>query len=152
MPDVHDRETRSRNMSAIRGRDTKPERVLRSALHRAGYRFRLNARLPGKPDLTFRKYRATVFVHGCFWHMHDCPRFKQPRGENAAFWQEKLARNARRDKEVSDALREAGWRQLVVWECALSGTGRIDLSEIVAKVGAWLASDTEAAEIAGTFG
>lgn len=113
MPDVHDMQTRSRNMAAIRGKDTKPELMLRSALHRAGYRFRLNTRLPGKPDLTLRRYRATIFVHGCFWHRHDCPRFRQPAG-NAEFWRKKLERNAERDREVSRLLREAGWRQMVV--------------------------------------
>jgi len=152
LPDVHDRETRSRNMVAVKGRDTVPERLLRSALHRAGFRFRLNAPLPGKPDLTFRKYRATVFVHGCFWHMHDCPRFRQPGGENAGFWREKLARNAGRDSAVTHALFSSGWRQLVVWECALIGPGRLDLSEIVMKTAAWLTSAAKSGEIAGEFG
>ncbi|WP_171178681.1 very short patch repair endonuclease [Ruegeria sp. HKCCD8929] len=151
MTDVHDRETRSRNMAAIRGRDTKPERLLRSVLHRAGYRFRLNTSLPGKPDLAMRKYRAAVFVHGCFWHKHDCPRFKQPGGDNAEFWRAKLARNAERDKEVTAALLASDWRQFVVWECALVGKGRLDLPTALDRIEEWLASGAETGEIAGEF-
>jgi len=152
LTDVHDRETRSRNMAAIKGRDTKPEKLLRSALHGAGFRFRLNAPLPGKPDLTLKKHRATVYVHGCFWHMHDCPRFKYPGGDNADFWRAKLERNAERDGEVTGKLLAAGWRQLVVWECALVGKGRLDLSEVVNSIGIWLTSDAKTGEIAGEFG
>lgn len=152
MTDVHDPETRSRNMAAIRGRDTKPERLLRSVLHRAGYRFRLKSGLPGKPDLVLPKYQAAIFVHGCFWHMHDCPRFKYPGGANAGFWQMKLERNAQRDIEVSELLHASGWRQFVVWECTLVGKGRLDLGVIVEKMGAWLASGAETGEIAGVFG
>jgi len=150
LPDVHDTQTRSRNMAAIRGKNTKPELLLRSALHRAGYRFRLNTRLPGKPDLTLHRYRATIFVHGCFWHRHDCPRFRQPAG-NAEFWHQKLARNAERDHEVSRLLREAGWRQMVVWECALTGKGRLDMKEITRKIGNWLSAEDYTGEIAGRF-
>lgn len=138
-------------MSAIRGRDTKPERLLRSALHRAGYRFRVNSPLPGKPDLAMKKYRAALFVHGCFWHMHDCPRFKQPGGENAEFWRKKLSRNAERDREVTVALLESGWRQFVVWECALIGKGRLDLLTVVGSIETWLTSDAEMGEISGMF-
>jgi len=149
--DVHDRETRSRNMAAIRGRDTKPELLLRSALHRAGYRFRVNSPLPGKPDLTMKRFRATIFVHGCFWHMHDCPRFKQPGGDNAEFWRTKLTRNAERDREVTSALLLSGWRQLIVWECAVTGKGRLDLPAVVGSIETWLTSDAETGEISGQF-
>lgn len=152
MTDVHDPETRSRNMAAIRGRDTKPERLLRSSLHRAGYRFRLKSVLPGKPDLVLPKYRAAVFVHGCFWHMHDCPRFKQPGGGNADFWRAKLERNAQRDREVTEMTLAEGWRQFVVWECALVGKGRLDLHVIVEKMAVWLGSGSETGEIAGFLG
>ena len=139
-------------MAAIRGRDTKPEIMLRSALHRAGHRFRLNTPLPGKPDLVFRRHRATVFVHGCFWHVHDCPRFKQPGGENADFWQSKLARNSERDRNVTNALLESGWRQLIVWECALIGSGRLDLPTVVSRISEWFQSDLKAGEVSGDFG
>ncbi|KIC45348.1 DNA glycosylase [Ruegeria sp. ANG-S4] len=151
MTDVHDRETRSRNMAAIRGRDTKPEKLLRSALHRAGFRFRLSSSLPGKPDLAMKKYRAALFVHGCFWHMHDCPRFKQPGGENSEFWRRKLRRNAERDIEVTSALLASGWRQFVVWECALMGRGRLEPPEVVGSIGEWLISDAATGEISGKF-
>jgi len=138
-------------MAAIRGRDTKPERLLRSALHRAGYRFRVNSPLPGKPDITMKKYGAALFVHGCFWHMHDCPRFKQPGGENAEFWQNKLSRNVERDREVTGTLLSSGWRQFVVWECALIGKGKLDLLTVVGSIELWLTSDAETGEIAGVF-
>lgn len=151
MTDVHDRETRSRNMAAIRGRDTKPEVLLRSALHRSGFRFRLHTPLPGKPDMTLKRFRATIFVHGCFWHMHGCPRFKQPGGGNADFWKMKLERNAARDSEVAGQLAEAGWRQLTVWECAMTGPGRLDMSELVRRIEYWLTSGLKTGEIEGEF-
>lgn len=138
-------------MAAIKDRDTKPEKLLRSALHRAGYRFRLNASLPGKPDLAMKKYRATIFVHGCFWHMHDCPRFKQPGGDNAEFWRKKLARNAERDREVTRLILEAGWRQFVVWECALIGKGKLALPSVVGSINAWLRSGEETGKISSIF-
>lgn len=138
-------------MAAIKGRDTKPERLLRSTLHRAGYRFRVNSRLPGKPDLTMKKYRAALFVHGCFWHMHDCPRFKQPGGENAEFWRKKLSRNTQRDCEVTEVLLALGWRHFVVWECALVGKGRLDLPKVVGSIETWLRSGAETGEISGAF-
>lgn len=149
MADVHDPQTRSRNMAATRGRDTKPEKLLRQALHRAGYRYRLGSALPGRPDLTLPKYRATIFVHGCFWHRHSCPRFKQPGGENAAFWRDKLNRNAARDAEVTQQLRAIGRRQLVVWECALTGKARLDPADLTAAVGVWLRSDAATGSLCG---
>ena len=137
-------------MAAIRGGNTKPERVIRSALHRAGFRFRLNRRdLPGKPDLVLPKYRATIFVHGCFWHGHDCPRFKQPGGENAEFWKAKINRNRERDREVAVGLSGKGWRQYVVWECALAGPARLTVEKIVSEVSQWLRSSAETGEISG---
>ncbi|UWR63895.1 very short patch repair endonuclease [Phaeobacter inhibens] len=152
MPDVHDKTTRSRNMAAIRGKDTKPELAIRRGLHARGFRFRLHAPyLPGKPDLVMKKYQATVFVHGCFWHMHDCPRFKMPSGGNAGFWRGKLLRNSQRDREVADALLAIGWRRFVVWECALVGKGRKDLPMVVETVAKWLASEAETGDISGKF-
>jgi len=151
LPDVHDPETRSRNMAAIRGRNTKPELALRSALHRAGFRFRLNrSDMPGKPDIVLPKYRTVIFVNGCFWHRHNCARFKQPGGENADFWRQKLERNAERDEKVAKLLSEAGWRRFVVWECAMTGPARIPLSEIVSRISALLQSDRVGGVIEGT--
>jgi DNA mismatch endonuclease (patch repair protein) len=105
-------------MSRIRGKDTKPERVVRSLLHREGFRFRLHVReLPGRPDIVLPRHRAVVFVHGCFWHRHPgCPRAFTP-SSNVEFWQKKLAANPPRDAANEKALRETGWRVVVVWEC-----------------------------------
>lgn len=115
--DVVDAATRSRMMAGIRGRDTKPELIVRSYLHRAGLRFRLHAKLPGKPDLVLPKHRAAVFVHGCFWHRHEGCRYATTPVNNAAFWQEKFAANVRRDAKVKQRLEELGWRLLVIWSC-----------------------------------
>ncbi|UHD17664.1 very short patch repair endonuclease [Thiocapsa bogorovii] len=111
---------RSRLMARVVGKDTKPEWILRSALHRLGFRYRLGGGgLPGRPDLILPKYRAVVFVHGCFWHHHaDCKRATLPR-TNAAFWKEKLERNVARDAEAVAVLEASGWKVIVVWECEL---------------------------------
>ena len=108
---------RSQLMSRIRGRNTKPERAVRSLVHRMGFRFRLHsADLPGRPDLVFRSRRKVIFVHGCFWHQHSCKRGTRPK-TNRAFWAEKLERNRARDEDVATELGRLGWRSLVVWEC-----------------------------------
>lgn len=120
MTDVVDRATRSRMMSGIRGRDTKPEKRVRSFLHRAGLRFRLHTSLPGKPDLVFPKHRAVVFVHGCFWHRHTGCRYATTPSSNAEFWQKKFDENVARDRRVARQLRKEGWRVFVMWECQLS--------------------------------
>jgi DNA mismatch endonuclease, patch repair protein len=111
---------RSALMARIRGKDTGPERRVRSLLHRLGYRFRLHAReLPGSPDIVFRPRRAAVFVHGCFWHGHDCPRGSRKPKANADYWGPKIARNRARDAANLAALQAAGWRCLTLWECEL---------------------------------
>jgi DNA mismatch endonuclease (patch repair protein) len=107
-------------MSGIRGKDTKPERFVRSALHRAGLRFRLHAKLPGKPDLVLPKYHTAVFVHGCFWHRHVGCRYATTPASNAAFWLEKFAANKQRDAVVKRRLRQLGWQVRVVWSCQLN--------------------------------
>ncbi len=107
-------------MSGIQGKNTKPERVVRSYLHRAGLRFQLHARLPGKPDVVLPKYRAVVFVHGCFWHRHAGCRYAATPESNAAFWREKFAANKRRDTVVKRRLRQLGWQPHVVWSCQVS--------------------------------
>lgn len=118
-------------MSGIRGKDTKPELAVRSFLHCAGMRFRLHARLPGKPDLVLPKYNTVVFVHGCFWHRHEGCRFATTPVANADFWQEKFTANLRRDAKVRNELTVLGWRILVVWACQLSAP---ELSKLVAKI------------------
>lgn len=119
MVDVVDKATRSRMMSGIRGRDTKPERVVRSHLHRLGLRFRLKSSLPGKPDIVFPKYRTVVFVHGCFWHRHPGCRFATTPASNQQFWSDKFDVNVVRDARVKILLRQLKWRPLVIWECQL---------------------------------
>lgn len=104
-------------MSGIRGKDTKPEIIVRHALHRAGFRFRLHRKdLPGKPDIVLPKYHTVIFVHGCFWHGHGCRYFKVPK-TRTDFWLDKIMANAKRDRQQEDALRAAGWRVFTVWEC-----------------------------------
>lgn len=106
-------------MARIRGTNTKPELVVRSALHRAGFRFRLYSRgLPGRPDIVLARLRTVVFVHGCFWHRHGCTLSSTP-ATRRAFWEEKFARNAARDRRAARRLRQLGWRVLTVWECSL---------------------------------
>ena len=117
MVDVVGPETRSRMMSGIRGKNTKPELLVRSHLHRKGLRFRLHANLPGKPDLVFPKYRTAVFVHGCFWHRHQKCRYAYTPKSRKAFWQSKFAENVRRDRRTARALRGSGWKVITVWEC-----------------------------------
>lgn len=139
MTDVVDAATRSRMMSGIRGVDTKPEWVVRSGLHRLGLRYRLHDRtMPGRPDLVFPKYRVALFVHGCFWHGHDCRYFKWPR-TRPAFWRKKIAGNRNRDRRQADQIRAAGWRVLVVWECAVRDARR-DPAKLARKLARFIQS------------
>jgi len=118
--DIVDKETRSRMMSGIRGRDTKPELQVRRFLHAAGFRFRLSPRdVFGKPDIVLPKYRAVVLVHGCYWHRHEGCRFTTTPASNSEFWLAKFESNKRRDREVAERLRSDGWNVQVVWECEI---------------------------------
>lgn len=109
---------RSWNMSRIRGKDTTPEKVVRSLLHRMGYRFRLHGKkLPGRPDIVLAKHNTVIFVHGCFWHRHRGCRNCTTPTNNREFWVKKLEGNAKRDQRNQAALRRAGWRVIAVWEC-----------------------------------
>jgi DNA mismatch endonuclease, patch repair protein len=120
MTDVHTREQRSRNMAAIRGKDTKPEIKVRSVLHALGYRFRLHRKdLPGKPDIVLPKFRVAVFVHGCFWHSHSCRYGRVVPATRAEFWSAKRAGTVERDEKKKRALEELGWRVLSLWECEM---------------------------------
>lgn len=146
MVDVVDSATRSRMMSGIRGRNTKPEILIRSLLHRQGFRFRLHVRdMPGKPDIVLPRYRAVVFVHGCFWHGHNCPLFKLP-GTRPDFWSEKIERNQNNDNRAKAALLADGWRVGVIWECALRGAGK-NIEGVAQSLAEWLRSDTTLIEV-----
>lgn len=118
MADVFDPEKRSSVMRAVKSRDTAPELKVRRAAHALGLRFRLNRKdLPGKPDLVFPAKRAALFVHGCFWHGHDCPRGARTPQNNRAYWQAKISRNMARDKANTALLKKLGWKPRVIWEC-----------------------------------
>ena len=120
MADVLTPKQRSYNMSQIRGKDTKPEELVRKFLFSQGFRYRKNdARLPGKPDIVLSKYKTVIFVNGCFWHKHEgCKYFVWPKN-NAEFWKEKIEKNAARDEKDYELLERAGWHVVVVWECEL---------------------------------
>ncbi len=136
-------------MAGIKGRDTKPELVLRKGLHARGLRFRINRRdLPGVPDLVFPGRRAVLFAHGCFWHGHGCHLFKWP-NSRPDFWRTKINRNVERDQEVRRQLLAAGWRVGVVWECAMKGRTRLALDHALDRCAGWLSSDAPTLEIAG---
>ena len=150
MPDVHDRATRSRNMSAISGKNTKPELVIRKALHATGLRYRLHRKdLPGRPDLVFPKYHAVVFVNGCFWHGHDCALFRWP-GSRREFWENTITSTQVRDARNLKDLAHRCWRTGIVWECALKGKNRLALTSITDDIRKWLLSDAPGLSIDGS--
>lgn len=132
MADVHSPETRSYNMSRIRGKDTKPEEMVRKYLFSKGLRYRKNVKdLPGSPDIVLSKYRTCLFVNGCFWHKHEgCKYFVWPKN-NAEFWKAKINGNVARDRRQQQALIAMGWNVLVIWECELKADVR---DETLAKI------------------
>lgn len=118
-------EQRSRIMRAVKGADTSPEMFVRRLVHRMGFRFRVHREdLPGKPDLAFPKLCKVIFVHGCFWHGHDCPRGSRVPVQNRHYWMQKVSRNVQRDRKVRRALRALGWKSLVLWECQIKDLER----------------------------
>lgn len=117
--DVHDKQTRSYNMSRIKGKKTKPEELAAKYLFAHGFRYRRNVKkLPGTPDIVLKKYNTVIFVNGCFWHMHGCKYFVWPK-DNAEFWREKLLANKARDEREYSELRALGWNIVIIWECQL---------------------------------
>lgn len=134
MADIVSPEVRSKIMSRIRGKDTKPELAVRSYLHRLGLRFRLHSRrLPGSPDLVFPKHRCVVFVHGCFWHQHEgCTHAGVP-ASNRSYWVPKLKRTIERDIEAQSALKKEGWQVEVIWECEIDDERLTDLAERIRR-------------------
>lgn len=136
-------------MAAIRATNTKPELIIRKGLHVSGFRYRLHAeKLPGKPDLVLAKYRAVVFINGCFWHGHDCHLFHWP-ATREAFWREKIGGNVARDERNLTELRKAGWRIALIWECALKGKTRRSSGEVIDTLGRWLLTDDRELQIRG---
>lgn len=146
MTDIVDQQTRSRMMSGIRGKDTKPELALRRSLHARGFRFRLHSsKVHGRPDLVLAKHRAVVFVHGCFWHRHDGCRYTTIPETRSEFWLAKFDANVARDRTVRTTLLNGGWRVATVWECALRKPDQVAASAELLST--WLLSDEDQIEI-----
>ena len=136
--DTVDKATRSLIMSRVGQKNTGPEIILRSILHRTGFRYRLHDRtLPGSPDLVFRRFGAVIFVHGCYWHSHGCHRSTVPKSHRV-FWKDKFAANRRRDGRNVRLLEECGWRVMVVWECELLGKNALRAEELAERIREWL--------------
>lgn len=126
MSDKLSKEQRSRNMSKIRGKDTKPELLVRSMLHRMGYRFRVQGRrLPGRPDIVFSARKKVIQIHGCFWHRHDCPNGRSMPSTRKDFWAEKFRGNVERDARNLEKLDALGWSCLTLWECEIKDDAEI---------------------------
>ena len=135
MADRLSQEKRSWNMSRITGKDTKPEILLRSLLHREGFRFRLHDnRLPGKPDIVLPKYRTVIFVNGCFWHRHSNCKYAYTPKSRQEFWLEKLEETVQRDRKKQKMLADLGWQVLVVWECEMKRNSSLLVSDISSKL------------------
>ncbi len=149
MSDIVSKEKRSQMMAGIKGKDTKPEIIVRTLLHKKGFRYRLHdKKLPGRPDLVFSKYSAVIFINGCFWHGHSCSLFKLPKS-NQEFWKEKINGNIARDKRNYNKLDILKWKILIIWECSLRGKGKEHIEEVIFRVENWIRSGEENLEIAG---
>ncbi len=121
-------EQRKRNMTAIKSRHTKPEIIVRSIIHRLGFRFRLHdKKLVGKPDIVLPRHRKIILVHGCFWHIHDCKRGNVTPKTNTEYWQTKRFRNVERDKSNLETYRESGWKVLTIWECETKDSAALEV-------------------------
>jgi DNA mismatch endonuclease (patch repair protein) len=144
--------TRAQVMSRIRGKDTKPEMLVRRGLHARGFRYRLHARgLPGRPDMVLARHGAVIFVNGCFWHGHEgCPHFRMPK-TRVEYWQAKIGGNQARDRKNIAALLAAGWRVMLVWECSVRREQAWPPGQVIDQVANWLRSDASQAEIAGRW-
>lgn len=147
MVDIVAHAVRSRMMSGIRGKNTKPEMIVRQGLHALGFRYRLHEKkLPGKPDLVLPKHNSVIFVHGCFWHKHDCKYFKWPQTREE-FWRSKIEENVARDRTAIETLKRNGWRVAIVWECSFRHGN--DASGQIRKLAEWINSDSRELEIPG---
>jgi len=145
--DVVDAATRSRMMSGIRSKNTSPEVLVRKALHAKGFRFRIHVKsLPGKPDLVLPKYNAVIFVHGCFWHGHNCHYFKIPQ-TRPEFWLDKIGKNQERDQHTLARLLALNWRVLIVWECAIREAKKKNSKLLIEKISDWLIGGNQVLEL-----
>ena len=136
-------------MSSIRSKNTRPEIAVRREMHRRGFRYRLHAKeLAGKPDIVLPRFRAVIFVHGCFWHGHSCFLFRMP-STRPGFWKEKIDRNRKNDANAIGALLASGWRVAIVWECALKGKKEAGVSLVADALQRWLKTDDAEMEIFG---
>lgn len=135
---------RSEMMSRIRGRDTQPELLVRKLLFARGFRYRVNVRkLPGSPDIVLSKYRAVIFIHGCFWHGHDCKNFRIPK-THSKFWADKIMKNQLRDQNVAKLLESTNWRVMVIWECRLKELRKDGkLTSFIDQVSQWIVSGND---------
>ena len=149
MPDVHNVETRSRNMAAIKAKNTKPELIIRHRIHAKGFRYRLHSSdLPGKPDIVFPRHKSVILVNGCFWHGHDCELFRWP-ATRKEFWHNKISRTREVDARNIAALTNQGWRVLTSWECALKGRQKLSIDNVIEQSCDWIVSGKDNYEIAG---
>lgn len=131
MADNHSKEIRSMNMSHIRSTNSKPEEIVRKYLFSKGFRYRKNVRnLPGTPDIVLPKYQTVIFINGCFWHRHNCPRFVWP-SSHQDYWRPKILRNVELDQQNEEELRHLGWRVITVWECELKKNLRTERLELL---------------------
>jgi DNA mismatch endonuclease (patch repair protein) len=149
MADIVDPATRTRMMSGIRGRNTRIEVAVRKGLFALGYRYRTDVRsLPGRPDIVLPRWNVVILVHGCFWHAHDCGLYRIP-ATRPEFWREKLEGNAGRDRRNEAALKNAGWRIAIVWECALRGRGASALGDVINSLHEWIRGREQMIELRG---
>lgn len=149
MADIVPPDVRSRMMSGIRGKNTRPEIAVRKEMFRRGYRYRLHVKeLPGKPDFMFPRFRGAVFVHGCFWHGHDCPLFRLP-STRPEFWKAKIDRNRENDAKAVDALLALEWRVAVIWECSVKGRRGQGIIAVADKLESWLKGKDSSLTVSG---
>lgn len=151
MADIVSTKKRSKMMAGIKSKNTKPELVIRKALHKIGYRYSLhNKSLHGNPDICLTKYRTVIFVNGCFWHAHEnCHLYRLPKSKTE-FWQKKLSGNKVRDKKNIDKLHNDDWRVIVIWECSLKGRHKLDLNALTKEIDCWIQGDSYWLEIRGS--
>ncbi|MDE2856941.1 MAG: DNA mismatch endonuclease Vsr [Chloroflexota bacterium] len=151
MTDTVSAKKRSEVMSRVGSKDTKPELLIRKGLHARGFRYRLHVKeLPGKPDLVFPRYKSIIQINGCFWHGHSCDLYRFPKS-NTEYWKEKIKRNVERDISNIKFLTDAGWRILIIWECAIKRKARLPMEKVLNIASEWLLSEKPNCEIAGLW-